>query len=192
MTSVFFEADPEVLRSDLYKRLVDKIKISSVEQWMKKCAEVGLIELYEVKGKPYGQILGFGQTLRIMRAKYPNKHGKFITQDEYRASIKTSEIISTHKSAETNPKEEEKKQETYIETWLKDLPNSTHIEDISRRTNISIDKLKGLIPEFSKAMEMNYPSQDKFLTHFKNWSLKKINENTTNTQTSVSFGRKQK
>lgn len=191
----FFEADPVLLRSDLYKRLVDEVKIADINTWLKKCAEVGLIDLYEYDGKSYGQILHFGQILRIMRSKFPNREGKYLTKEEYLHQERmrhTSDNKLNQMSSETNRKETESNQnhESEIETWLKDLPNSSHLERISSLTGIKKDILINKIPEFRKKVDLSYPSHQKFLTHFKNWILKGNTETNQVTKTTVSFGTK--
>ncbi len=185
----FFEADPILLRSDLYKRLVDEITLTDVSQWMNKCQEVGLIDLYQWNGKHYGQILHFGQILRIMRSKFPNREGKFITKEEYLSSLKTSNNVRQQVPVDSKTKEVERNHESYIETWLKDLPTSTHLERIASLTGLKKDYLISKIPEFRKKVEMGYPNQEKFLTHFKNWVMKENNEVQSNNKTTVSFGK---
>lgn len=59
-----------------------------------------------------------------------------------------------------------------IEIWFEDLPNSTHLELICRNTGLTLDFVKSQIVKFKPHSELSYPTQDKFISHFKNWLLK--------------------
>jgi len=166
----YFEADPIILRPKLFPREVDKIKPETIEGMLDSCEKVDLVELYKIDKKPYGQILNFKQILRIMRSKYPTQNGQHTDKNSVQQSIPTG-----------GP-----------EQWLNDLPNSTHIQDISSRINVPVDQLKELLPAFKKAMEITYPTHGKFLFHFKNWAAKKLEDKSSTTKTTVTFGKNKK
>ena len=170
----YFEADIELLRSDLYKRLVDKITDEDVLKWMNACKNIGLIDLYEVKGKPYGQIIKFDQSLRIMRSKYPNREGKYTTKEEYLQQLKvieseTPEVRITHKPIEPEIQNEITTKLNMVEQWLKDLPNDSDLEDMCRINGLKLDYMKSRIKDFKSKAETTYPTKAKFLKHFRNW-----------------------
>lgn len=174
----YFEADVDLLRSDLYKRLVEKISLPQVQDWMNKCFEVGLIDLYMVEGKKYGQILRFNQSLRIMRSKFPNKHGKFISRSEYldqQNHLKADENIRMHLPLEKkgNQSEEKMNRQTLTDVFLKDLPNSYELEKTSMNIRVpKQDLLKWVKPFKQTAMRLEYRNFVEFVEHFKNWYLK--------------------
>lgn len=67
-----YTADPVLLRSNLYPRRVDRVTIQQIETWLAECCDGNepLVQVYEVFGKPYLQIVNFGQRVRS-ESKYP-------------------------------------------------------------------------------------------------------------------------
>jgi hypothetical protein len=186
----------QILRSKLYPLKLDQVTEKNVIDWMKECVQVGLIMTYVVDKKPYLEMLDFNQSVRIKRSKYPAN-----------PNVKADEIICIHNEStsmpETNPILSEKKQDIetrkdfeeerlkLIDQWLKDLPNSTHLERISSLTGISKQVLIQKIPDFRKKLRFEYKNQSDFLDHFKNWSLQQNEQLTPEPlKTTVTFGKK--
>jgi tRNA U34 5-carboxymethylaminomethyl modifying enzyme MnmG/GidA len=59
------------------------------------------------------------------------------------------------------------------EQMLDDLENSTHIELVCKRTELSLDKIKLKIPEFKKIANIEYPKPMDLVMHFIRW----VNQN---------------
>lgn len=152
-----------IMRSKLYPLKLDKVAEADIVKWMKECSEAGLISCYQVENKPYFEILGFDQTVRIKKPKYPEN-----------PLMKTDESRCEQMSTET--KGNEKKQESYIEVWLEDLPNSSHLERIANITGFKKEFLISRIPDFKKKVQLAYSNQSDFLNHFKNWVVKENKE----------------
>lgn len=66
-----FDGRPEILRSRLYPLQLEKVGTPDLVKWMRCGAEAGLVRLYAVEGKPYIEILRFGQPIRSA-SKYPD------------------------------------------------------------------------------------------------------------------------
>lgn len=69
-----FDGRPEILRARLYPLQLDKVGTPDVVKWMRCGAEAGLVREYAVDGKPYVEILRFGQPTRSA-SKYPDPPG---------------------------------------------------------------------------------------------------------------------
>ena len=69
-----FEADPEIVRVECFKRMLDKVSVAHAEQMLRECVAVGLIFLYEVEGKTYGEFVNADKyfTRRAKHSKYPS------------------------------------------------------------------------------------------------------------------------
>lgn len=65
-----FDARPMLLMTGCYPLRADVMKPASIAHWIKECVDAGLIRLYEVKGKPYLELLDFRQQTRT-KEKYP-------------------------------------------------------------------------------------------------------------------------
>ena len=60
-----------------------------------------------------------------------------------------------------------------IDTWFKDLENSSQLETICINNKFDINQVRNVkIPEFRKVAELEYPTYQKFVSHFKNWIVK--------------------
>lgn len=84
------DARPQVLKNRLFQ-LKDKLSLKEVASALAKLAEIGLIKLYEVDGKPYLYMPTWldHQTPRAKRSKYP-------APDD----VNASEIICNHMQAD--------------------------------------------------------------------------------------------
>jgi len=85
---------------------------------------------------------------------------------------------------------EPEKNESLIDYFIKDLPNSAEFERICMAINTPKETLLNNLAEFKKAANLNYPSMQKFAEHFKNWYLKQSKEIQLHnpSRTSVAFG----
>ena len=59
-----------------------------------------------------------------------------------------------------------------IEDWFIDLNNGNSIVVISQNLNIPLETVKLKLQEFKKYAELEYPTYQKFVSHFKNWLRK--------------------
>jgi uncharacterized protein YdaU (DUF1376 family) len=59
-----------------------------------------------------------------------------------------------------------------IEDWFIDIINGSEIEKISMQLSISLPLVKIKLQEFRKFAELEYPTYQKFVSHFKNWLRK--------------------
>jgi uncharacterized protein YdaU (DUF1376 family) len=71
-----------------------------------------------------------------------------------------------------------------IETYFKELSNSTNFENISKSLNIPKDKLTLKIADFKKTSKIDYLNFNEFCNHFKNWANK---NNSSNLKLKTSF-----
>ena len=66
-----YDGRASLLRGSLYSLKLDKVSEADIAKWLDECQKAGLVSFYHVDGKPYLEILKFGQRLRIMKSKYP-------------------------------------------------------------------------------------------------------------------------
>lgn len=65
-----YHALPQLLKSNLYP-LKDEVKSTEVAKWLSACAAAGLLRCYNADGKPFLEILKFGQRMRQAVSKFP-------------------------------------------------------------------------------------------------------------------------
>jgi hypothetical protein len=66
-----YDARPAILRSHLYPLKVDRVSDSDVGKWLTECVNAGLVSAYQVSGRPYLEVLKFGQRVRADKSKWP-------------------------------------------------------------------------------------------------------------------------
>ncbi|HLP07923.1 MAG TPA: hypothetical protein VK178_07135 [Opitutaceae bacterium] len=67
-----FEANPTLLRAALFGANLHKVSERDVQGALVACHQAGLVKLYTVEGRGYGEVLRFGQEgLRTRRVMYP-------------------------------------------------------------------------------------------------------------------------
>ena len=72
-----------------------------------------------------------------------------------------------------NRNEDINKDISIINIWFKDLENSSQLETICINNKFDINQVRNVkIPEFRKVAELEYPTYQKFVSHFKNWIVK--------------------
>lgn len=59
------------MRAQLYPLHLSKVSEPDVDNWMRETVERGLVRRYTIEGRPYLEVLKFGQRLRAKRAKFP-------------------------------------------------------------------------------------------------------------------------
>jgi hypothetical protein len=101
-----YDGRVSMLRSYLYPVKLEDVSIEDVTMWLKECVDAKVIQLYTVDGKPYLEILNFGQKLRAKKSKYP-ENGK-VDQNENTCSTHVVHMSDTCTL-------EEKRRETEVE-----------------------------------------------------------------------------
>jgi hypothetical protein len=96
-----FEADPELLRSVLYGPCLAKVSVRDVQGALMRLAQtdIGLVKLYTVRGRGYGKVNNFRQTLQKRRALYPQD------EDDPPPADLFTEVASSFFSAEGKKEE---------------------------------------------------------------------------------------
>lgn len=65
-----FHGSEKLLKAALFP--LKEVSFNQIKKMVSECVKSGIIILYNVKQKPYIQILDFGQRLRLMNSKYPD------------------------------------------------------------------------------------------------------------------------
>src|SRR3954454_20142316 len=65
------EADPSLLRADLYPLRINRVSDEDIVCWLSECTQGDkpLVVVYEAKGERYLRVTGFKQRLRTMKAR---------------------------------------------------------------------------------------------------------------------------
>ena len=84
-----------------------------------------------------------------------------------------SKSYDNHMENENRNKDINNNSNNIIDTWFKDLENSSQLETICINNKFDINQVRNIkIPEFRKVAELEYPTYQKFVSHFKNWIVK--------------------
>lgn len=67
----FYDARPAYLRAQLFSTMLDKVREADVSRALLECESAGLIRFYEVAGKPYLEVLRYGQRRDRTNPKWP-------------------------------------------------------------------------------------------------------------------------
>lgn len=89
------DARPQILRAKCFPLKTDSLTNEDILRWLKTLVEVGLIQLYEVDGRPYLQVVTWQkhQRVRAKESKYPDpSEGRIISL--------TSDDICCHMTAD--------------------------------------------------------------------------------------------
>lgn len=103
------DARESVLRAKLYPLRLHLISDAIIRNLLTRCAEVGLVEVYEVKGRPYLHLLTWGdhQQIRAKRPKYPRPdEGQpvgLIKEDVKSSDINGNHLITLAPVIQSNP-----------------------------------------------------------------------------------------
>lgn len=65
-----YDGRMSLLRASLYPLKLDRIIEPDIGKWIAECREAGLVRIYSVEGKPYIEIIKFGQRVRSA-SKWP-------------------------------------------------------------------------------------------------------------------------
>lgn len=103
-----------VLRSALYPLKLDQMRETSIERCLSTCEAARLVRFYEVEGKPYLQIVGFGQQKKS-KPKWPLPPWE--TGDESTRSVTSRNgplrsVTKTESKAKSYPKTEAETEST--------------------------------------------------------------------------------
>lgn len=103
------DARPQILRAKLFPLKIDRIHDDEVSGWLKEAATAGLVNVYEVEGKPYLELTTWAdhQQVRAKRSKYPapdNNNQQVKTSD-----INCNQVITNVPVIQSNPIQSESK-----------------------------------------------------------------------------------
>ncbi len=66
-----YDGRATLLRAHLYPLKIDRVSDADVGKWLTECVTAGLISVYQVSGRPYVEVLKFGQRVRAEVSKWP-------------------------------------------------------------------------------------------------------------------------
>lgn len=67
-----YDGRPQILRTQLYPLLIDRVTTRNIEQWITECVTASLITEYcDGEGRPFIEINDFNQRLRAKKSKWP-------------------------------------------------------------------------------------------------------------------------
>jgi hypothetical protein len=66
-----YDGRPNLLRAHLYPLKIDKVSDADVTKWLTECVNAALVSVYRVAGRPYVEVLKFGQRVRAEVSKWP-------------------------------------------------------------------------------------------------------------------------
>lgn len=89
-----YDARLSLLRSHLYPLKVDRVSDSDVGKWLTECVNAGLVSAYQVSGRPYLEVLKFGQRVRADKSKWPPSSAGICQQPLSDAPVFVSEVVS--------------------------------------------------------------------------------------------------
>ncbi len=67
-----YDGRPSLLRAHLYPMKLDRVSEPDVGKWLTECVNAGLVRCYVVSGRPYVEVLKFGQRVRADKSKWPD------------------------------------------------------------------------------------------------------------------------
>lgn len=70
-----FDGRASVIRATAFPVKLEQVREADVQRGLAACHEAGLVRLYEVDGKPFIEVLNFGQQIRAKSSKYPTPPG---------------------------------------------------------------------------------------------------------------------
>lgn len=70
-----FDARASVVRAECFQVMLDKIRTPDVQRWLEELATAGLIHVYSVGGRPYGEFVTWAQhqRQRATNSKWPSR-----------------------------------------------------------------------------------------------------------------------
>jgi hypothetical protein len=94
-----FYGNTKLLKSHLFP--LKEFSHSKIEPWILECAEIGVLNYYQVDGKKYVRINDFGQRTRIMKSKFPEPTDEQLTNDGQLTDIRPLETKPIRNQSET-------------------------------------------------------------------------------------------
>lgn len=67
-----YDGRATLLRAHLYPLKIDRVSDADVGKWLTECVNAGLVSVYQVSGRPFLEVLKFGQRVRAEVSKWPN------------------------------------------------------------------------------------------------------------------------
>jgi len=103
------DARPQILRAKCFPLRLDQVDDSTIIDWLYKLEEVGLVQLYEVDGKKYIQVVtwNFHQQIRAKKSKFPAPDDGLKSSD-----IRCNQIKSNVPVIQSNPIQSESEYES--------------------------------------------------------------------------------
>lgn len=126
------------------------------------------LKKWEIKSKRNSEIAIAGWEKR----KDANAYER-IKSDAKHADKDTVKVIVTDKVKDIIINDK-----SILDIFFEDLKNGRDVESISMQLNVPLDIVKIRILDFRKFCELQYPTYQKFVSHFKNW-LRKNNQTPT-------------
>lgn len=151
------------------------------ENWFNDCIKINLLQVKD--DKFYSEVLienmGVWEIKKINGSKggrpkktetKPKRNQRHNRNDNLNETKGITEPI-TEPKANQNHKIIEDNRIVYLnrEILLNDLPNSSHLVEISRVLKITVDQCKSMVSFFAPKAQLEYSSQKEFINHFKNW-----------------------
>ncbi|MDZ4344453.1 MAG: hypothetical protein U1E51_18685 [Candidatus Binatia bacterium] len=89
-----YHGNPSLLRAACYPLQIDKVGNQDIAKWLTACVRVGLVRAYTVDGKPYIEVVKFGQQIRTNKSKFPATDGALVKSFPDEADIEAA--LETH------------------------------------------------------------------------------------------------
>lgn len=94
-----FHANAKLLKAALFP--LKDFTLKQMELCLKELKTAGIVEVYEVDGRPYLRIIDFGQRLRNMRSSFPQPADKPLTTDSNKPPETKRNEVETESETET-------------------------------------------------------------------------------------------
>lgn len=67
-----YDGRSTLLRAHLYPLKIDRVSDADVSKWLTECVAAGVVSVYQVSGRPYLEVVKFGQRVRAETSKWPD------------------------------------------------------------------------------------------------------------------------
>lgn len=81
-----FEADPTLIRAKVFPKRINDIKEKQIVEWLTKCVQADLLQIYKVKGIMFLEVKDFRQHIRAKKSIYPSPDERDAEQENCRCS----------------------------------------------------------------------------------------------------------
>lgn len=169
-----FHANPKLLKAALFP--LRELQDSVIDEWLYECELHGIILIYEVTGKKYLKIIGFGQRLRTMVSKFPQPADTPLTIDRAPLTDGGNSRPETEVETEVKVKGTSElffpdKQTAFVTLRDDDLYIDECHRILTGRGWMASDKVDviAIMSHFMNSkLDLNKPRDD-IRKHFKNW-----------------------